>query len=159
MQLECFNRNNGKRNVSELRRQAVAACGGDCRCCGESRINRLTLGHPGNDGNKHREITHTEKTFYRHLKKLGYPQNPDGFRIEVQCWNCNAAQKPTEESAPTKKGQGQARSPAYPPILNNFVPQTGHVPVVAGLPFFMVIFCGFFTSREALHFTQYAIVM
>jgi hypothetical protein len=41
----------------------------------------------------------------------------------------------------------------------NFVPQTGHVPVVAGLPFFMVIFCGFFTSREALHLTQYAMVM
>jgi len=38
------------------------------------------------------------------------------------------------------------------------VPQTGQVPVVAGFPFFMVIFCGFLISRFALHFTQYATV-
>jgi hypothetical protein len=42
----------------------------------------------------------------------------------------------------------------YPPILNIFVPHTGQVPSVAGLPFFIVILFSFFISRFALHFTQ-----
>jgi hypothetical protein len=44
----------------------------------------------------------------------------------------------------------------YFPILNIFVPQLEHVPVVAGLPFFIVMAVGFFISFFALHFTQYA---
>jgi hypothetical protein len=43
---------------------------------------------------------------------------------------------------------------SYFPILYILVPQTTHVPVVAGLPFFMVMAVGFFISRFALHFTQ-----
>ena len=42
------------------------------------------------------------------------------------------------------------------PILNIFVPHTGHVPWVAGLPFFMVMLFGSFISRFVRHFTQYA---
>jgi len=44
------------------------------------------------------------------------------------------------------------------PILNIFVPHTGHVPWVAGLPFFMVIDLGSFISLLARHFTQYACI-
>lgn len=106
MQLECFNYNNGKRNVSESRREAVSAYGGKCCCCGESGISRLTLGHPRNDGSEHRKITHTEKTFYRHLRKLGYPLNPDGFKIEVQCWNCNAGAEANKGICPHKERSG-----------------------------------------------------
>ncbi|HEV2226424.1 MAG TPA: hypothetical protein VGR56_06430, partial [Nitrososphaerales archaeon] len=73
MQLECFNCNNAKTRVSDSRKEAIAAYGTKCSCCGESRINRLTLGHPENDGGKHRKLTQTYKTFYRHLKKLDYP--------------------------------------------------------------------------------------
>jgi hypothetical protein len=40
------------------------------------------------------------------------------------------------------------------PILNILVPQVGHTPWVAGLPFFIVISLGFFISFLALHFTQ-----
>ena len=40
------------------------------------------------------------------------------------------------------------------PILNILVPQTGQVPSVAGLPFFMVILWSFCIVRLALHFTQ-----
>jgi len=106
MQVECFNCNNAKRNVSDWRRDAISAYGGTCRCCGESRMSRLTLGHPGNDGGEHRRQTHTEKTFYRHLKKLGYPVNPDGFNIEVQCWNCNAGAEANRGICPHKEGHG-----------------------------------------------------
>jgi hypothetical protein len=40
------------------------------------------------------------------------------------------------------------------PILKILVPHTGHVPCVAGRPFFIVICCASFISREALHLTQ-----
>jgi hypothetical protein len=103
MQLECFSCNNAKGRVSDLRRQATSAYGAKCRCCSESRVNRLTLGHPGNDGGLHRRLTHTEKTFYRHLKKLGYPTAPDGFSIEVQCWNCNAGAEANKGICPHRE--------------------------------------------------------
>ena len=35
----------------------------------------------------------------------------------------------------------------------------GHVPLIAGLPFFMVYGAGLPISRLSLHFTQYPIVM
>jgi len=44
------------------------------------------------------------------------------------------------------------------PIRNIFVPQEGHVPWVAGLPFFIVIAFGSFISFLARHFTQYACI-
>ena len=44
----------------------------------------------------------------------------------------------------------------YLPILNIFVPQTVHIPCVAGLPFFIVIFFSSFIDLFDLHLTQYA---
>lgn len=41
------------------------------------------------------------------------------------------------------------------PILYIPVPQTGHLPFIAGLPFFIVTFSGFSTSLFARHLTQY----
>jgi len=41
-------------------------------------------------------------------------------------------------------------------MRNILVPQEGHSPWVAGLPFFMVTALVFFISFLALHFTQYA---
>jgi hypothetical protein len=48
---------------------------------------------------------------------------------------------------------------AYPPMRNNVVPQTGHTPFMAFLPFFMVTLWGLCISRFVLHFTQYAVVV
>jgi len=45
------------------------------------------------------------------------------------------------------------------PILNSLVPQTEQIPVVAGLPFFIVVGCGSFISRFCLHFMQYASIL
>jgi len=39
------------------------------------------------------------------------------------------------------------------------VPQTGHLPFMAGFPFFSVTDAASFISRFALHFTQYAWTM
>ncbi len=66
--------------------------------------------------------------------------------------------RPEIDRAPAVAGEGSidcARC-GQPPMRNIFVPQTGQVPWVAGLPFFIVIFCASFMSRFALHFTQYA---
>src|SRR5579883_3068601 len=67
--------------------------------------------------------------------------------------------KPAEPSvrlmAPRAPGaSGQAVSDA--PILFIVVPQTGHFPWTAGLPFFMVTCLACVISRFARHFTQYA---
>ena len=42
------------------------------------------------------------------------------------------------------------------PIRQIVVPQSGHVPFVMGLPFFVVLSTGFCMTFFALHFTQYA---
>ena len=48
----------------------------------------------------------------------------------------------------------------YPlPILKMAVLHVGHVPLIAGLPFFMVYGLGPPISRLSLHFTQYPIVI
>ena len=44
-------------------------------------------------------------------------------------------------------------------MRNTFVPQTGHVPCVAGLPFFRVTLVAFWIFRFALHLKQYASAM
>ncbi len=46
--------------------------------------------------------------------------------------------------------------PAYfaAPIRIIVVPQTGHFPFIAGLPFFSLTATGFLISRLARHFTQ-----
>lgn len=47
-----------------------------------------------------------------------------------------------------------AAAVAPPPILNIFVPHTGQMPCVAGLPFFIVICFSSFISRFVRHFRQ-----
>jgi len=45
------------------------------------------------------------------------------------------------------------------PMRMIVVPHTGHLPFIAGLPFFNFTAAGSFISRLALHFTQYAWTM
>ena len=51
------------------------------------------------------------------------------------------------------KGEDQL---SYLPIQNMLVPQVGHTPFVAGLPFFIVTALALFISFLDLHFIQYA---
>ena len=60
------------------------------------------------------------------------------------------------EGPPTTYTKCYSLSQEAFPILNILVLQTGQIPCVAGLPFFIVTACGSFISRFALHFTQYA---
>lgn len=47
----------------------------------------------------------------------------------------------------------------FEPILYIPVPQTGHLPFIAGLPFFIVTCSGLATSLLARHLTQYIVAI
>jgi hypothetical protein len=77
------------------RKAKIDACnaygGPICACCGEHRIEFLTLDHINNDGAEHRrQLFGTAKIggprLYRALQKLGYPPG-----LRVLCFNCNCA--------------------------------------------------------------------
>jgi len=60
-----------------------------CECCGEKRIEFLTIDHILGGGNKHRKQLGTgkgSKGFYKWLIENNFP---DGYR--VLCFNCNTA--------------------------------------------------------------------
>jgi hypothetical protein len=72
------------------RREAIEAYGGRCSCCGEQRLEFLTINHTKNDGARHRRALGNQgrgHAFYLWLKTNYYPT---GF--DVRCWNCNCAQ-------------------------------------------------------------------
>ena len=45
------------------------------------------------------------------------------------------------------------------PIRKTLVPHVGHVPFIAGRPFFSLTSSGSLMSRFSLHFTQYAVTI
>lgn len=61
---------------------AIAHYGNVCACCGEDRIEFLSIDHIHGGGQKHRKSLTV--SIYRWLKREGYPE---GFRI--LCHNCN----------------------------------------------------------------------
>jgi len=68
-----------------VRREAIAAYGGRCECCGETRLEFLAFDHINGGGNQERKRT-TEPPFAR-LRREGYPKG--AFRI--LCHSCNMA--------------------------------------------------------------------
>lgn len=79
-----------------LRLQLLAAYGGKCECCGETREAFLSLDHKNNDGAAHRISLRKNKASnykdsknstcaWNDLKKRGWPK--DNYRLA--CYNCN----------------------------------------------------------------------
>jgi hypothetical protein len=82
-------RDRAKTFHAEMRGKALAAYGGECACCGESRREFLAIDHIGGGGGDHRRSLFGKRNagghvFYRWLHQQGYPL---GFR--VLCHNCN----------------------------------------------------------------------
>lgn len=71
----------------QFRKDAIAAYGGKCQCCGEVQEEFLSIDHVNNDGANHRRKIGSE--IYRWLKNNGYPK--EGF--QVLCYNCNCAKE------------------------------------------------------------------
>lgn len=67
---------------------AIAYYGLVCKCCGEWRIDCLTLDHINNDGGKHRAKEIIARTIYNCVKAKGYPAG-----YQVLCYNCNNAKR------------------------------------------------------------------
>lgn len=81
-------RTQGRKRYRQVRLSAIAAYGGVCECCGESRYDMLTFDHK-------------EKTYYkdkirgvaltydvlRTVEQLGNPNT----KYRLLCWNCNMA--------------------------------------------------------------------
>lgn len=72
---------------ASLRQETLAAYGGKCACCGEKKLEVLTIDHVNNDGAKHRRQVGAGSVLYAWLRKNGFPK--DGF--QVLCFNCNRA--------------------------------------------------------------------
>ncbi len=73
------------------KREAMDQYGGACQCCGEHRLEFLTLDHLQQDGAEQRRKmsqtgTATGYGFYIWLKKNGWPSG-----LQVLCANCNTA--------------------------------------------------------------------
>lgn len=69
----------------KLRLEVLAAYGNVCACCGEGRIEFMTIDHINGDGAAHRREKGVGRNgLYSWLKRN---QWPSGFR--VLCWNCN----------------------------------------------------------------------
>jgi hypothetical protein len=76
---------NKRNHRLRLRKEIIMAYGGKCICCGEDRIEFLSIDHIGGGGNKHRKsLGRTGCQFYYWLRWNNYPKN---FR--VLCYNCN----------------------------------------------------------------------
>lgn len=77
-----------KNKAIELKREVMEAYGGHCTCCGETRIEFLSIDHIFNDGAEHRRKTgEVGALLYSKLKRDGYPKG----RLQVLCYNCNGA--------------------------------------------------------------------
>jgi hypothetical protein len=70
----------------QLKLEIIAAYGGECECCRESRAEFLSIDHINGGGRRHRKQLAEEGIgFYDWLKKQGFPQ--DEYRL--LCYNCN----------------------------------------------------------------------
>ena len=74
-----------KERQRRLRLEALIAYGGRCVCCGELRMEFLSLDHVNNDGAKHRKEVKC-KSIGHWAKKHGYPNT-----LQILCHNCNMA--------------------------------------------------------------------
>jgi len=72
-------------NRRKLKEEVFEIYGKACACCGESRIEFLTIDHVKGDGAAHRRSLGNVRTIYLWLKKHGFPKK--GFR--PLCMNCN----------------------------------------------------------------------
>lgn len=73
---------------ARLKREVIAAYGGECACCGEGTYEFLTVDHVGGWGAEHRRVVgEGTGNIYRWLKNNGFPKGI----FQLLCWNCNCA--------------------------------------------------------------------
>jgi hypothetical protein len=72
----------------KLKLTVIAAYGGKCACCGETRPQFLTVDHIYNDGAQDRGArSRAGVACYIRLRRAGFPKD----RYQLLCFNCNCA--------------------------------------------------------------------
>jgi len=82
-----------KAKRQDIKRRCMGGYGGRCACCGESRLDFLTIDHVHNDGAEKRAIGHypgggSGPGFYRWVVNHDFPDD-----LQCLCCNCNWAKK------------------------------------------------------------------
>ena len=77
-----------KKRRNNLRVEVISAYGGFCECCGENRLQFLTIEHSFGNGAEHKVKVGGSSHIYEDLKKRNFPKN-EGIRI--LCYNCNCS--------------------------------------------------------------------
>lgn len=88
---------------AELKEAAFAAYGSRCACCGEEQRAFLQFDHVADDGYEHRKTISPGSTFYRWLRKNGYPPS-----IQILCANCNQGKRLNRGVCPHQVDQMKA---------------------------------------------------
>ncbi len=74
-----------RRSNRRLKQTIFEVYGNKCVCCGEDRLEFLTIDHVNGHGNQHRkEVGGSGAVFYRWLIKNDFPQG-----YQALCHNCN----------------------------------------------------------------------
>jgi len=77
------------RRRKERKIRVIEKYGGKCACCGEKRIEFMTMDHINNDGGQERKKYGEGNTPYNRLDKLPV----DRSKYQVLCFNCNCAKQ------------------------------------------------------------------
>ena len=72
--------------LRKLKKTTILKYGGKCECCGEKKLEFLTIDHINGGGTKHRKKVGGGGAFYYWLRRNNYPS---GYR--VLCSNCNSS--------------------------------------------------------------------
>jgi predicted DNA-binding protein (UPF0251 family) len=77
-----------KKSRLSIKEETMRAYGGHCVCCGEDRLEFLTLDHVNNDGYARRKNGEgAGLKLYRSLRNKGFPHGD----FQVLCYNCNCS--------------------------------------------------------------------
>src|SRR5674476_854804 len=154
----------------------TAACGGPCSTMLRSLVGRMSAilpkrklcARPRTTGNRHMQarsgapgLDRTADTRFR--KPVLYPLSYEGAGgvyhrsgapLRMRRGPGRLAPRPSPAYSKKTRVRGPETSYLLLPILNILVPQSGQMPWVAGLPFFIVTACSSFMVFLARHFTQ-----
>lgn len=84
------NRIEENKRIRELRKKQrekiIQYYGAKCKCCGEEKIEFLTIDHINNDGAKHRKEIGGSSKILNWIIKNNFPKD-----FQILCFNCNLA--------------------------------------------------------------------
>lgn len=76
-----------KSSHNKIRLEVLSNYGLFCVCCGETKIEFLTIDHINGNGAEHTRLTGKGTRLYYWLKRNNYPKD----NYQVLCFNCNCA--------------------------------------------------------------------